>query len=151
MSFEPFLKEMRLHFKTGGVWVHVLDVEAPPYPYLRFEAQGDTRSLPVDLLPPYRILYLCYEDMPIADNYRDLIVTINPAAKPGSKPQENGMIAVFFCEGAYEKIICYKQRMIHHYEPEQADMGRRNHYGIFATWDLPLKGPCPFCAKTQNV
>ena len=150
MSFTPFLKEMRLHFNVGASWVHIPDVEAPPYPYLRFEAQGDIRSLPVDLLPPYRILWLFYEDMPIADNYRDLIVTINPAAKPGTYPPQAGMIAVFFCEGAYEKIICYKTRMIHHYEPAQPEMGHRNHYGIFATWDLPQKGACPFCAKAQK-
>lgn len=144
MSFEPFLKDMRLHFKTSSGWVHIADVCSPPYPYIRYEVPGDNRSDPVNLTDPWRVLFLCYEDMPIADNYRDLIVTVNPVQRPGY-PQEKGhMIAVFYCEGSYEKIVCYKGKMIHHYEPAQADIGKRNHYGIFATWDLPLKGACPF-------
>ena len=144
MSFEIFLKDMSIHFKTPGGWVHIPDVLAPPYPYVRFEVTGDPTSDPVNLAAPWRILYLCYEDMPIADNYRDLIVTMNPVQRPGHPEETGHMIAVFFCEGSYEKVVCYKGKMIHHYEPDQADMGRRNHYGIFATWDLPLKGPCPF-------
>jgi len=154
MTFEDFLRPMKFHFKSPQGWLHIADVASGipagwklPLPFIRLEVPGNQSSQPENLSAPYRILTLKYEDMSAADNYRDLIVEANPVTAPDGSP---GMIAVFFAEGAYEKIICYEGRMIHHYEPDQPDMGRRNHYGIFATWDLPLKGPCPFCKPKRR-
>jgi len=147
--FETFLASMRIHVQADAGWQHVPDLLNPPNPFLSFEVPGDPRSEPRNLDAPWRVRFLCYEDLPIADNYRDLIICINPVAR-WDNPQEHGhFVVVFFCEGSFEKIICYQGHMIHHYEPSQADMGRRNHYGIFATWDLSKKGPCPFCSKAR--
>ena len=141
-----FLKPMHIHILTPEGWTHIYDVLDPPNPFEIDLRQGDSRSDRKNLDYPYRILNLSYEDMPIADNYDDLRLRVNPVACP-TRPLEWGhMIVTFNCEGSYEKIVCYQGRMIHHYEPDELEMGRRNHYGIFASWDLPLKGNCPFCS-----
>jgi hypothetical protein len=147
MNVWQFLGDMHVHMKgtaTSAIPRNTMltfhDVLNPPLKYLDYEGHWRTASRasqPQDLSDPWTNLQIRYDDLGTKpDNFRDLIIEVNPATYKGLQ----GWYAIFWCEGSVEKWICYKDRLIHHYstaEPLQ-------HYGIFHTADLSLKGPCPF-------
>ena len=141
MTLRDLFGHMRIRIDRPTGQVVISDILNPSVPHLELWTYGDNRSDPINLEPPYEIAFLFYEDnvMGYVDNYRSLIITANPTRHP-TNPNIHGFTVVFFCEGAYPKWVCYDNKLIHHYDPTVP----AQKYGIFATWDLPLKGPCPF-------
>jgi len=62
------------------------------------------------------------EDSEKADNWSDLIIRMNPVVEDG----KSKMCVVFFAEGASEKLVYYKNRLIYHYRDEDPT----SNYGI---------------------
>jgi len=62
------------------------------------------------------------EDPEKADNYSDLIIRMNRVTEDGKLM----MCIVFFAEGAYEKLVYYKNQLLHHYN----DTDPTSNYGI---------------------
>mgnify|MGYP001597828628 CR=1 FL=1 len=136
LSMREFLSHIHIHFQTDDDGLITFPALDSPRPHLEFWLKGDVRSTPENLDFPYDVVMLRYEDMKIADNYRDLIIDSNPVERNG----KTEFCSVFWAEGSYEKWVCFDDKLIHHYESDKP----ASYYGIFETQDLPLKGPCPF-------
>jgi len=142
-TFNEVAKHMHMHFQNlDGSITTFNDILNPPstIPHNMTVMTGDKNSKPWDLDAPYRVYWLFYDDLPIADNFSDLVVRISSTTPP-DKPNDHGhSTIVFFCEGSLHKWVCYDNRLIHHYEPDVP----AQKYGIFVDWDLSKKGTCPF-------
>jgi len=75
---------------------------------------GGSNTHPQDLYPPgAQIAFFFLEDLnePLADNYSDTIIRMNPVMDDGTLK----MCCVFFCEGGYNKLIYYNDQLLHEY------------------------------------
>ena len=87
--------------------------------------RGGSNPHPECLAYPHApIAFFLIEDMgePDADNYRDLIIAMNPAIVDG----EPIMYVVFFSEGAYIKYVYYDDKLIY----KSYDNHKYVYYGI---------------------
>lgn len=87
---------------------------------------GGSNPYPHDLAYPNApIAFFFLEDIEYpekADNWSDLVIRMNPIVEEGKLK----MCVVFFAEGASQKLVYYKNQLIHHYRDDEPT----SNYGI---------------------